>query len=157
MTDGIGKKISVLRKEKNLSQEELAGGLFVSRQTVSKWERGQSLPDADNIAAMCAFFKVSADELLGCGGPARETVRESAAEKRTQKRLWLKIVIITLVCFFAYLGLMAAAALIFVLMQETDTVVWTRVVPMIGVMLVIIFAVVLGIVIGFRKKNKTRK
>ncbi len=57
-------KIIKLRKSKALSQEELAEKLGVSRQAVSKWESGQSLPDIDKIILMSTFFGVSTDYLL---------------------------------------------------------------------------------------------
>ena len=57
-------KIIKLRKSMALSQEELAEKLGVSRQAVSKWESGQSLPDIDKIVLMSSFFGVSTDYLL---------------------------------------------------------------------------------------------
>jgi len=60
----IGEKIKELRKTKNLSQETLADVLGVSRQTVSKWETGESNPDFDKIVPLCDFFNISTDELL---------------------------------------------------------------------------------------------
>ena len=50
----IGERIAQLRKSRNLSQEELAEKLLVSRQIVSLWESGKSLPSTDNIKALCA-------------------------------------------------------------------------------------------------------
>lgn len=60
----INEKIYSLRKEKGLSQEELADKLNVSRQTVSKWELGDSTPDFDKIVPLCEVFGISAEELL---------------------------------------------------------------------------------------------
>ena len=53
-----------LRKQKGLSQEELAGRLNVSRQTISKWEVGESAPDMDNLVSISELFGVSLDELV---------------------------------------------------------------------------------------------
>lgn len=61
---GIGEKLLDLRKSKHLSQEEVADKLNVSRQTVSKWETNQSMPDFDKIAPLCELYGISADELL---------------------------------------------------------------------------------------------
>ena len=154
--ESIGKKIRALRREKNLSQEELASALFVSRQSVSKWETGQSIPDADNIAAMCSYFGVSADSLIGCA-PAVEAIPLAVAAQPAEKprmKAWIKILIISLVLFFAFMGLMATITFVFMLTLETDRIIWTRVVPMIGVMAIAIFAIVTGIVIALTKKNK---
>lgn len=53
-----------LRKQKGLSQEELANRLNVSRQTVSKWEVGDSTPDMEKFIAMSDLFDVSLDKLV---------------------------------------------------------------------------------------------
>ncbi len=57
-------KIVDLRKQKGLSQEELAEQLGVSRQAVSRWELGQTLPDIPNLLQLCELFEVSADYLV---------------------------------------------------------------------------------------------
>ena len=60
----VNEKIYSLRKENHMSQEELADKIGVSRQTVSKWELGESSPDFDKIAPLCELFNITADELL---------------------------------------------------------------------------------------------
>lgn len=60
----IGTKIQTLRKQKGMSQEQLAEALGVSRQAVSKWEAEQSVPDIDKIIAICDFFGVTTDYIL---------------------------------------------------------------------------------------------
>lgn len=60
----IGEKIQQLRKAKNLSQEQLAVQLEVSRQAVSKWELNESTPDTDKIILISKIFSVSTDYLL---------------------------------------------------------------------------------------------
>ena len=59
-----GEKILKLRKESGLSQEAFAEKLGVSRQSVSKWESGVSIPETDKILAMSEMFRVSTDYLL---------------------------------------------------------------------------------------------
>ncbi|MEL7624113.1 MAG: helix-turn-helix transcriptional regulator [Clostridiales bacterium] len=54
-----------LRKQKGLSQEELAERLHIVRQTVSKWEKGLSVPDADLLIRIAEIFEVSVSVLLG--------------------------------------------------------------------------------------------
>lgn len=70
-----------LRKEKGLSQEELADKLAVSRQAISKWERGESLPDTDNLIRLAKLYGVSIDEIVGIkdSGEDAATVEKSAA------------------------------------------------------------------------------
>ncbi|WP_288619081.1 helix-turn-helix domain-containing protein [uncultured Eubacterium sp.] len=60
----LAEKIMTLRKQRGWSQEELAQQLSVSRQSVSKWESGASVPDLDKILKMSAIFNVSTDILL---------------------------------------------------------------------------------------------
>ena len=60
----LSEKIVNLRKARNMSQEELAEQLGVSRQAVSRWEVGSALPDASNILQLSKLFGVSADYLL---------------------------------------------------------------------------------------------
>ena len=60
----LGEKLFELRKGKNLSQEEVADKLNVTRQTISKWETNQSTPDFDKIVPLCELYDISADELL---------------------------------------------------------------------------------------------
>ncbi|ESV54795.1 DNA-binding protein [Streptococcus agalactiae LMG 14747] len=53
-----------LRKERGLSQEELAEKLYVSRQTISNWERGRTYPDINSLLLMATFFDISLDNLI---------------------------------------------------------------------------------------------
>ena len=77
----IGEKIYNLRKKKNLSQEDLASILNVSRQTISKWETGESNPDIDKIVPLCNFFEISTDEFL----KGRDIVYEKKLDKKKEK------------------------------------------------------------------------
>lgn len=60
----IGQKIQLLRKQRGWSQEKLAEELSVSRQALSKWELGTSVPDTENLRKISQLFAVSADYLL---------------------------------------------------------------------------------------------
>lgn len=60
----IGKFIQEKRKEKKLTQEELAEKLFITDRAVSKWERGLSLPDADKMLELCDILDINVNELL---------------------------------------------------------------------------------------------
>lgn len=61
----VGESIQKCRKELGLSQEELGQKLFVSRQTVSQWEKDQTVPTIDNLVRLKEVFGVSVDEILG--------------------------------------------------------------------------------------------
>ena len=60
----FNQKIVMLRKQNNLSQEQLAEQLNVARQTVSKWELGETTPEMDKLIKMSEIFKISLDELM---------------------------------------------------------------------------------------------
>lgn len=60
----FNEKLLDLRKKKGLSQEELAQELNVSRQTISKWESGQSYPDFEKVIILSDFFDISLDNLM---------------------------------------------------------------------------------------------
>ncbi len=64
VTINIGEKLLNLRQEKGWSQEELAEKLQVSRQSISKWESGKTLPDSDKIILLSGLFSVTTDFLL---------------------------------------------------------------------------------------------
>ena len=61
----LGNRIQQCRKALDLSQEELGQKLLVSRQTVSLWEKDQTLPSIDNLTRLKEIFGISVDELLG--------------------------------------------------------------------------------------------
>lgn len=61
----LGKQIYELRKKANLSQEQLAEKIGVSRQTISKWELGETAPDIKQAQLLSQIFNVSLDELTG--------------------------------------------------------------------------------------------
>ena len=94
----ISDNIKKYRKENNLSQDELAEKLGVSRQSISLWETGQTQPTIENIIALARIFNVSTDEILDNVGGAN--VPEDEAPAKEKNKVWL------------ILGIVAAAALI---------------------------------------------
>ena len=88
----LGNKLYELRKNAGLSQEALADRLGVSRQAVSKWECGESLPDTDNLITISKLFEVSLDELVGNGAKQSVAVKEpslsdmASSDEKTEKR-----------------------------------------------------------------------
>ena len=79
----LSENIKNLRKEKGMSQEELAAKLNVVRQTVSKWEQNLSVPDSEMLISIADIFDVSVSQLLGETFETNDT--KSELEKISQK------------------------------------------------------------------------
>ena len=60
----ISHNVAVYRKRAGMSQEDLAERLHVSRQTISKWETGQSAPDPETVVQLARLFGITTDQLL---------------------------------------------------------------------------------------------
>lgn len=87
MDNELGARIRTLRKDRGLSQEALAQALEVSRQAVTKWEDGSSLPSTANLFALSGFFGVPLAELTGTPeGDASPLSAASISEKTRNKR-----------------------------------------------------------------------
>jgi len=88
MHNELGTRIRALRKERGLSQEALAQALEVSRQAVTKWEDGSSLPSTANLFALSGFFGVPLAELTGTPeGAAPPPSAAAISEKTCAKRV----------------------------------------------------------------------
>lgn len=83
----VGRKIAILRKEKNLTQMELADMLNVSFQAVSNWERGETMPDISKLPEIAQIFNVTIDEILDNqnGTSIIQNIAEGKIEEYTRK------------------------------------------------------------------------
>lgn len=81
--ENTGRKISELRKEKNMTQMELADRMNISFQAVSNWERGNSMPDISKLPELAEILDVSVDELLG----EKSVLFENIINNRTEEYL----------------------------------------------------------------------
>ena len=70
-------KLQELRKQRGMTQEELASSLYVSRTAISKWESGRGYPSIDSLCTISRFFSLSLDELL-----SEDELRHAAEEER---------------------------------------------------------------------------
>ena len=84
MTLETANRLYELRKKNNLSQEELAEKLGVSRQAVSKWERSEASPDTDNLIALAKIYGLSLDELIY--GKKEEKKEETQEEPKDETK-----------------------------------------------------------------------
>lgn len=79
----LGQRLIELREEKKLSQEEVAGKLNVTRQTVSKWETDQSTPDFDKILPLCELYGISTEELI----TGKKVVIQEEKQEKTKEEI----------------------------------------------------------------------
>lgn len=103
----LSENLKNLRKKKGITQEELAIRLNVVRQTISKWEKGLSVPDADTLIKLADFFEVSVSDLLGSkvekevdsniiADQLSRINEQLAIKNRRSQRIWKTIGIIIL-------------------------------------------------------------
>ena len=88
----FGEKLQALRKARGWSQEELATQINVSRQALSKWESGASVPDTENVVALSRLFGVSTDYLLLENGETTAQAATTAAPSAESKWPIMRIV-----------------------------------------------------------------
>lgn len=112
----LGERLLNLRKEKHLSQEEVADKINVSRQTISKWETDQSTPDFDKIMPLCKLYEISADELLTGKEEKKQNVNEEPIiyNEGISKKRAIGIGIGVLLYFFA-IAFIAVSITVFML------------------------------------------
>ena len=85
----FSEKLLTLRKAKGITQEQLAEKLDVSRQSISKWESGQSIPELEKIVALSTIFDVTTDYLLKSSEIDDLSVKTEMLEKQQQQQQML--------------------------------------------------------------------
>ena len=95
----LGERLYNLRKNKNLSQEEVADKLNVTRQTVSKWETDESKPDFDKIVPICELFGIDSKELL-TGEKELTTAETETKENKEIKKKKAAIISVSILLYF---------------------------------------------------------
>lgn len=106
----LNENLKRLRKQKGFTQEEVASRLHVVRQTVSKWEKGVSVPDADTVSRLAEIYEVNVCDLLGTvtlpddreDTIARELEkinRQMAARNRSVRTFWNILTVVGILVF----------------------------------------------------------
>ena len=170
----LGEKIQQLRKASGLSQEQLAEQLDVSRQSVSKWELNDTVPDVNKLIVISNIFSISIDELLKDKQPS--TVVNDGENKRTttlaeisrlnfahkQITMGFRIVVIGLLMFvleYMFLPLFGSMQKAQVSGQGfySDFMEYAKIQPMPVIFTITAFVVIIGIILiakgYFDKKN----
>ena len=111
----FNEKLIELRKAKGLSQEELGNELGVSRQTISKWELGQSYPDFQKLVLLSDFFNISLDKLIK--DIDLDDVRENNSDNEKVSKMYedfqtAKTALNYLLNFFAFIGVVGMLVII---------------------------------------------
>ncbi len=123
----LGEKLFELRKSKNLTQDEVAEKLKVTRQTISKWETNQSTPDFDKIIPLCELFEIGVEELLTGKKPKEyydeavdtDNLQEKVLTKQEAKEKSAKVVSSSI---FIYIGSIAFL-MVAILVQHANLIV----------------------------------
>ena len=120
--------IKRLRQQKGMTQEILAEKLHIVRQTVSKWEKGLSVPDSEMLVRLAEVFEVSVSELLGETSdfvPEKDSVAEQLAlineqliiKNRRVRRIW-KVILVIFIAINLFIG---GLLLLFMVDPESGT------------------------------------
>lgn len=108
--NNLAKNLTELRKKNNLTQDDVAQKVFLSRQAVSKWERGESDPDTDSLIVLSRIYGISIDEMIcsndinACAAKLSEAEGANELKKRHKKQL-IKRMAIWALCLFGFYAL----------------------------------------------------
>lgn len=160
----IGTKIQNYRKLIGLSQEELAHKVGVSRQTVSKWERDECLPEIDKIVVLCNLFNISTDELLGVEMDSKSSKEVAEPSKTRQNFKITKTGKIVFIIGIALCLLSIVLTEIWALMDSARSGSWytNKLLYLIKSPLAVIFfsaivTAIIGLAVILKNKNYDRK
>lgn len=133
----IADKIKKLRKDNNMTQEDLAEKMNVSRQTISKWETNIVIPDANNIVSICKLFNITTDELLD--------YKVESIQKKKQFIIDMSVLLLGIIGFIFF-----AILLITNKIDETSSVITINVY---GIIALIFLTLVIAFVMIMIKRN----
>lgn len=133
----IADKIKKLRKDNNMTQEDLAEKMNVSRQTISKWETNAVIPDANNIVSICKLFNITTDELLD--------YKVESIQKKKQFIIDMSVLLLGIIGFIVF-----AILLITNKIDETSSVITINVY---GIIALIFLTLVIAFVMIMIKRN----
>ncbi|MBO5238256.1 MAG: helix-turn-helix transcriptional regulator [Lachnospiraceae bacterium] len=150
----FNEKLQELRKQKGLTQEELAEVLYVSRTAISKWESGRGYPNIDSLKAISSYFSVSLDDLL-----SSDEVLTIAEESNKQKEKHFRDMVFGLldcsVAMFFFLPLFGQR--VDGVIQEVTLLSLTEIEPYVKIpyLIVVFWMVIWGILILALQNSKS--
>ena len=151
----FNEKLQELRKQKGLTQEELAEMLYVSRAAVSKWESGRGYPNIDSLKAISKFFSVSLDDLLSSDAVLTIAEEESREREKHFRSLVFGLLdcCVSVLLFLPFLGQKAGNAV-----QEVSLISLTKIEMYVKTAyLIIVFAVIVCGILQLALQNVRAK
>ena len=159
----FNEKLQELRKNKGLTQEELANDLYVSRTAISKWESGRGYPNIDSLKAISKYFSVSLDDLLS----GEEILNVAENDHKIKEQLIQDIVYGVLDCslimfmFLPFFGQKVNGMIQEVsLLNLSESEAYVKIPYLIGISIIVLFGVLTLVLQGnqdvFWFKNKSR-
>ncbi len=99
----IGKRIQQIRAQNDMTQEQLANDLEISRQAVSRWEGGKAIPDIENLMYISDLYNISLDELIkGDQKVSQKIILDSKAKKWHILNIIFFITLLLYIVWFGY-------------------------------------------------------
>lgn len=102
-TYNLGEKISKIRKEKGLTQKELAERIHVSASAVSKWENGTATPDVYTLKALAEVFEISVGDVVNEESTIDAVDKENKTRGGRKKKLFLSVIAVLCVCCMIFI------------------------------------------------------
>lgn len=134
----IGKRIANVRKERNISQEELAGRIYVSRQSISKWESDQVIPDTENVIALAKALNVSVEWII------------SGSEQTSKKNVHKDVIVLIIGSVFFVTSIILVIAYPQMLSETSSVIVFNE----FSILIVISVAITIwGIILAYKRKK----
>lgn len=134
----IGKRISNIRKERNISQEELAGRIYVSRQSISKWESDQVIPDTENVIALAKALNVSVEWII------------SGSEQTSKKNVHKDVIVLIIGSVFFVTSIILVIAYPQMLSETSSVITFNE----FSILIVISVAITIwGIILAYKRKK----
>lgn len=148
----IGKFIAKVRKEKNMTQQELAKKLNITDRAISHWENGRSMPDAGIMLELCKLLDINVNELLSAKKIIKESYNEQAEENFLELRREIESQnkkILTLNRIITFLGVVIYVLIVLAIIFIE--------IPMVIRNIIIAFAIVMLLLFGVFNLNILQK
>ena len=149
----LSEKLYWLRKRSGLSQEQLAERLDVSRQAISKWESGVSVPESEKLVVISSYFNVSVDYLLKDEIDSPDTNEPTSSQKKNEIARYVGLGL----CILGFLCLIAWGVLMIANPGGADNVANSSMITIDGrgiILVVCILLVALGVILLLQKRDR---